>query len=416
MINFQIIANKLFFNNCYLYLLIIFIISSIFLYFNINLIYFSRIDDGWMLLKDPIYNGNLNLAKIGAVFSQIKSNQYSPLNTIYYLIIIKIHGLDSFYFHLYSIILHVINGLLFFKLSLLILSSFNILNSKEISLIVSVIWFVLPINIEAVVWISASKVLLYSLFSLLSFICFYNTTIKGNKISITAILFFTLACFSKEQAVMNFFILMVFFLSARKDISLNFLLLLLPYLIISISFGILTLYINIYSKVSHIYIEYPFSKRFFLSAYCIFSYLWKTIIPINLHYNYQFPITPDQRLPIRYYIIFLLVSIMFYWSLAYLRKSEIRNFFYMCLGFIIINLLLVIQIFPLLRISLMADRFMYMASFFLVLPIITFCFINLKLKNKKIKYISLSVLTILLMWYTIYSHILANNWIHKNIL
>lgn len=111
------------------------------------------------------------------IFHRISNIQYSPLNTFYYSLIYKINGYDPYYFHLANVIIHLINTLLVFLLSKQILRAFNIQGASYISLITSFLWGICAVNVEPVVWISGSKILISTFLTLVSFLCFIRGVI-----------------------------------------------------------------------------------------------------------------------------------------------------------------------------------------------------------------------------------------------
>src|SRR5690606_28146930 len=132
-------------------------------------------DDQWMLLENPLLFYPTWEA-IGRSFFTFYHNQYSPLNQLYYLGIYKLAGFDPFAFHLGSLIIHLINGYLVYVL----VKRFLKIIKPDISLrkfsvasgLITLIFIIHPLQVESVAWISASKVVLYTTFTLLG-LCSY---------------------------------------------------------------------------------------------------------------------------------------------------------------------------------------------------------------------------------------------------
>ncbi|MCH5687935.1 hypothetical protein LWM68_28920 [Niabella sp. W65] len=151
-------------------------------YSPVTAIFFSKPDDPWMLLKSEKVILDLDWKYIIAIFDPSGEIQYSPLNTLYYSLIYKINGFDPYYFHLSALVLHCVNSLLVYLASKKLLHYFKIGKADVIAYTITFLWSIHPLNVESVVWISASKVLLFGFFTLLSLISFLNG-IEKQKVS-----------------------------------------------------------------------------------------------------------------------------------------------------------------------------------------------------------------------------------------
>ena len=84
-------------------------------------------------------------------------------------------GYDPFYFHMFSLLLHIGCVCLVWKLISSLLRVHGGVSEKQIlyvNFITTLLFAVHPINVEAVAWISALKVLLYAFFYLLGLLCY----------------------------------------------------------------------------------------------------------------------------------------------------------------------------------------------------------------------------------------------------
>lgn len=125
-------------------------------------------DDFSLLIDNPlakslqnipllISKSNLNPAGSGIIFG----SYYRPVQAVLLAIIYSIFGPTAFVFHLTQLLLHISNVILIF----LILKNFF---NKHLSLFLSLLFLLHPINAEAVVYISAYQDLLFVFFGLLS--------------------------------------------------------------------------------------------------------------------------------------------------------------------------------------------------------------------------------------------------------
>ncbi|MCX7861679.1 MAG: tetratricopeptide repeat protein [Bacteroidales bacterium] len=113
-----------------------------------------------------------------------------------YSILFNIVGKNAFYFHFFSIVFHLINIMLFYK----VLKQFNL---SFFVTIFSVILFSLhPLRIESVAWISEWKDLLFTMFSLAGILAYLYWTKNNNIIYLLLYaLMFLFSAFSKIQGM-----------------------------------------------------------------------------------------------------------------------------------------------------------------------------------------------------------------------
>lgn len=398
-----------------------------FIYAPITHLNFSQPDDRWMLLKyTDVHPEHFSLTYLHRIFTTFNDIQYSPVNTLYYYLIYQINGYDAYYYHLFSVILHLLNTVVVYYIARRIFLLFSINNVNICSFLLSLLWCINPLNVEPVVWISASKVILFSSFSLLSFLNFIKAYQYGKeKYFLYSILFLLLSCFCKEQAIVTpvMFILFVICLNGKKRMQplkwkswIGYFSIML---LISIIFGLISLKANSLATSQFIpIIKYPLSQRIVLSFYCISFYLTSQIIPIHLHYHYPFPINPNEWMPISYYIypiVFLLFCILL---ISVIRQSKNSLFYIFGIGMFLLQIILVLQIIPMTRPAIMADRYMYIPSFALLMMLVPIGVNNIyfKIRNQKVKHIIKILLVLYVLYFTIYSHHLVRNWTIINLI
>ncbi|MDQ0108824.1 hypothetical protein J2T02_003964 [Chitinophaga terrae (ex Kim and Jung 2007)] len=399
----------------------------LFTYIPITHLSFAVPDDTWMLLKNrEVRPSAYSFGYYFKVFTVFNDNQYSPLITLYYHLIYKINGYDPYYYHLFSFVLHCLNVTLIGLLSYRLLSAFNISNRIFSAYIISLIWGIHPLNVEPTVWISAVKIGWFCFFSLLSFLFF----IKGFETSrhtsfIFSILFFLLSCFCKEQSIITPFIFLSYVIccrmKARRDIFkiegyTGYICLMFA---ITLFFSILTYEANNLSSTNTTpIIHYSIAKRIALSFYCLNFYLTSFLMPIGLHYHYSYPIQPRESLPLLLVVYpFLLTGCLLF--LGYLLKcSEDKYFYLFCILFFAFEICLVLQIIPMTRPAIMADRYMYLPLFALLLVVIPFV-VELALTRFHKSWTSLSAMIIFflyILFLSVYSQQLVSNWAYLNLI
>jgi hypothetical protein len=380
---------------------------------------FSVLDDPWMLVKNKqVFS--LEPANITAYFTSFYYGQYSPLNTLVYGVIYALFGLSPFWYHSFSLILHVFNVLLVFwfikyllQLSARFDSRYAIPSNQHIPIafITALFFSIHPMQVESVAWIAASKILLYSFLFLLSLI-YYLRFIGNNKISgyLISIILFILSFGAKEQTIiLPFCLVAIDYFLRRNLISKKVILEKLPYFLIALLLGLMSVRAQAsgFKKIMDLY-YYPLGQRMVFANFSLIKYLIKLVIPFKLSRFYPFPMASGKQVPLIYYIYPALVLVL----LAFIYRFYKAGKRYIIFGsaFFIINLLLTLDIIPMARKTVNADRYIYLSciGFFFVMAISGVNFFN-KLSSGRQKIFIISICTYLcyLMAYTaIYTH----NW------
>ncbi len=382
-------------------------------YFNIASLGFATVDDKWMLLKNTLIDdGPINFLKIKEVFTTFNSIQYSPLNTIYYIFIYKIFGFDAYYFHLFSLLIHICNGFLIYKIIAILLQSFKIGNSRFIAYVTVLIWLVLPINVEAVIWISASKIILFSFFTLLSTLFFIKYLVVDKLYNLLlSIILYICSFLCKEQAVVTPFMLFAIFLFFPSKVKINKRGLMFFFIMISLLtflFVYITFIANQYTKDD--VVKYSLVQRIVLSIYCLFFYIFNTILPVKLHYHYPYPFKPDDDIRLVFYSLPILFIIIMWCLLNYIRKLADNKFYLLAILIILLQMFLCLQIVPIKRPAVMADRYMYLPSIFIILIVTINACNYIKTLTEKQKILAQLICCIYLIVITFYSNSLVLNW------
>lgn len=298
---------------------------------------------------------------------------YQPLPILTFALNYHFTGLDPAPMHMVNIIFHLLNVVLVFVLMK------QISNSKNVALIVALLFAVHPMNVEAVTWISARSSSMYSAFYLLSLI-FYMRYLKSNemKFLITTGLFFIFSLLSKAQAVTLPVVLLLFdFLHGRKLISRNVILEKIPFLMLSLLFGIITISNagTMRNLTEGMLIAYTPVDIFFIVCYSVSFYLIKLILPINLCAIYVYPPKTGWWLPWEYYASVFLIIGAAYMIWRYRTNRKVL----FCVGFFLITIAINIQLIPS-RLFIVTERYGYMPylGLFLLIP---WLFVDLKSKS-----------------------------------
>jgi len=165
----------------------------------------TRWDDQWMLLEQPfiIY---FSWSDLWYHLFNFYHSQFSPVVTVFYLVIYKLFAFNPLAFHAASLFVHAANVLLVFVLIVKLVSKIKPRWKQDrinwYGAIVALIFAVHPLQVESVAWISAIKTLLYSFFFLAGML-FYLKFIEHRNWYwfVIVILCYLLAFGSKEQAI-----------------------------------------------------------------------------------------------------------------------------------------------------------------------------------------------------------------------
>ncbi len=390
---------------------------------------FSFMDDSWMLLHNKyVYPKNYSITYLVNIFKRINDIQYSPLNTLYYSLIFKINGFDPYYYHLCNLVIHFFNSVLILVVSDKVLTIFKLNNSYLIACMVGIIWSIHPLNVEPVIWVSGSKILLCTLLTLLSMLFFINAILTSKK-TINYLLsfsFFILSLFIKEQAIMTpfmFFSLLLFEKQGnpfKRKWNYSSLFFCIFCIVISVIFGWFTLkYVNNISDRNFTPItSYSLDKRFFFFFYCLRFYVINLLFPINLHYHYPYPIGPLDHTPLLYLLFPLFVVPFCIYLFLIIKKSRLSRFYLFCISIFFIQIILELQIVPMTRPAITADRYMYLPSVGLILAAFVYTRVMIQSYHfpHKIKRLVTTCCIIYFIFLFSYSHQLVKDWQQYNII
>jgi tetratricopeptide (TPR) repeat protein len=350
--------------------------------------------NGFVDWDDNEYVENNNLVKSHGetqykdIFSTVISLNYHPLT----MLSMRLNnnscktcpnGISAKPFIRGNITLHVLNSVLVLLL-IFSLSGRNI----TVAFLVAAIFGVHPMHVESVAWVSERKDVLYSFFFLSGLLAYlkYLDKKKGKYLWLVfSFILFVLSCLSKATAVVFpvVLILLNFWVLNRggdksikstlcEMVSPGKLVLLLPFFVVSLFFGIMTIriqsghnflgmlkfvkdpndVINIVGPVSTL-------QHFQLGSYGFFTYIIKFFLPVNLSPFYPYPSLQEfnhgsfsKDLWMAFFAL-LLVAALTIWSL---RKTKL---YFFSLGFYFITIVLVLQ-FMSVGTAVVAERYSYL--------------------------------------------------------
>ena len=370
-------------------------------------------DDQWMVMNVYTESG-WSVKNIYAIFMQTYHGQYSPLVQINYLLIYSLFGYNPMVYHLVSFLWHVSCVTVLYILLQQIIYVYDRGVTKHCALMIlltTTIFAVHPVQVESIAWISAVKVPMYTLFYL-SAILFY---IKYTKLKEFHFYLFTLLCFlcsalCKEQAVIfPILLVLIDWFIGRDWKDLDVWLEKLPFVMISIGFAYLTW--NMQQGRNEASLS-TFLQRILFGCYSLFEYITKSIFPLNLNYLYPFPI-PDCNtdIPIRFYV-YPLWTVGLLMCLYYYRYNRILIFGSL---FFLIHLLPLLHVIPIPRISIVADRYLYISlvGILLLVSRVTVFLFN-KYSTKILRVCLISILLVYVGYLCAYTHCYCGKWKDSN--
>ncbi|TVQ03164.1 MAG: hypothetical protein EA359_10285 [Balneolaceae bacterium] len=332
-------------------------------------------DDQWMVTGNPhlfevTHLNTISYDAVATTFSEPYGGQYSPVNTLAYMMIVRAGGMEPFGFQLAFLVLHILNFLLvglFIQKLLAMIPGLNLSDNRRFAIAwaTTFLFGIHPMQVEAAAWISASKIPLYSFFYLLGLWTYllYRQTHKKRWFWVV------LACFlasllSKEQAVVFVLTLILVDWVVLDNAKQRFLLPKVmwlekvPFLIAAVLFGLATILISETSGASGE--AYPFGQRLLFANYSFWEYLVKLTAPYGLSYFYFFPVDPGEALPLRFWF-YPVATGFFIWILVEFREKLNPVIVFGGL-FFLINIATALHIIPVPRESILADRYVYLSA------------------------------------------------------
>lgn len=288
-----------------------------------------------------------------AIFTQPVALNYHPVTMLTLALNHQAAGNEPRAYHATNLLLHIINSILLFLF-------FYFLSGKKIvtGALAGLLSGIHPMHVESVAWISERKDVLYVFFLLLSLLAYlrYRSDQKTTWL-IWCFLLFLLSCLSKAMAVVLPLLLVLIDYFQERKLSRQALLEKIPFLFVSLVFGIIALRIQA-GSANEAVAAYSLLHRFFFACYGCLFYILKFIVPFSLSAFYPYPDATDLfSLPLLFYVAPVLLAAGYWLIYRYLRK---QSFIIFGCAFFIIAIVLVLQFISVGN-ALMADRYSYLS-------------------------------------------------------
>ena len=359
-------------------------------------------DDEEQILNNSIIKNFSNLPLIfkSSTFSTggagLSGLYYKPLMSFSFMVNYLIWQSSPFGFHLFQVILHLINAVFVF----LIFSKF--FKNAFVSFFLSLIFTVHPVNTESVSYISAVQEVLFTFFALLAFLILLY--FKNKKPLIISALLIFLGLLSKETALLSIVIFLFYFIIFEKERIISWILfsfiIILNYLFLRIGIAKLPFSHSSFAPIS----EATFFQRFLTIPWEIIYYFRVLFFPKTLTIAQHTVIKNPADFSFWGYGIFTLIFITgIIWITLKLKSKN----FYFFLFWFFCSLSLILNIFPL--DMTVAERWLYfpMIGFLGMAGVIIE---KLNIKNKKIKTFSMFFAFIIIFTFSIRTILRNFDW------
>ncbi len=342
-------------------------------------------DDG-EYITDPTIQ-QMDIAKM---FDSYYLGMYQPLAALSFSINYQSAGENPAPYHATNLLLHLVNVLLVFLL-------FHRFSKRlDVATIVSLLFAIHPMHVEAVSWIATRSNLIYSMFYLGALISYLVYLQKKNFwFIILTFLLFMLSCFAKSMSVTLPVLLFLFDWYFNRKFNTKAILEKIPFFIVSIIFGLVS--INAASTFGHIRnldVEYNLLDRAVLIIYSIVFYIVKAIVPFNLSAVYAYPDKDGVFLPWHYYFAVLVFAFLLF---NVIRSGKFKKEVWFGSLFFLITISVVL---PLVwsRMLMLADRYTYIPYIGLFFIMAAFFRHIYESKNTTIRKYKTAIYSILIMY------------------
>lgn len=314
-------------------------------------------DDVYVLDNNLVVNKSVPIKEI--LIEPVSCN-YHPLTMLSLALDYQFNGLEPSNYHFHNLLFHILNVCLVF------IFIFQISEKKIItSTIAALIFGIHPMHVESVAWVSERKDVLYVFFFILGLITYIQFKKLNKKYwFVLTLILFVLSCLSKGMAVVFPIILLLVDYSLGVKLSKRTLIEKIPFILISVIVGAITLKFQLQGAISYNNIFSPV-QTFVFATYGAVMYIFKFFFPINLCAYYPYPIFgKNSALPFLFYLMPFIVITIALVTFLYFRKEKAIVF---GLLFYLLSVVLVLQ-FISVGTVIMADRYSYLSYLGLAYP------------------------------------------------
>ncbi len=347
------------------------------------------LDDPSQILTNPLVHSIKNIPTLflGSSFgggNSLSGLYYKPLMTTCFTILYSLFGANPFPFHFFQVILHILNVILVFIL-------LRHIFTKNMALIISLVFLVHPVNVDAVSYISAFQDTLYMFFGLFAIVIASKSSMNMFDY-ILYVCLLSLSLLSKETGVLFIFTVliyrMLFIEQNRTKVSLikrykTFLTINLTILSCYIALRYLAVGVPLSKDLIFPITRLSFAERLINIPAILFYYFKTAFFPRDLAVGQQWIIKSinfqDFYLPLILDATFFIIIILFGRKL-YKDRKYFKAFLFF-LTWLVLGLGIHLQLVPL--DATVADRWFYFPLIGLlgIAGVVTESLENFKLRN-----------------------------------
>lgn len=319
------------------------------------IIYANSLGNGFIYFDDPelvldnYFIRQFTWENIVHFFNTPVQMTYLPIALITYAVDYQIGQLEPFIYHFSNLVFHLCNVVLVYWF-------FHLLTRKfKVAIFIAALFAIHPVNVDSVAWIATRNNLLTTLFYLLSLIFYLYYIKRDYKIGylVLSCLAFILSGLSKSSSVVLPLALLLLDYYYDRKWDGRLLLEKIPFLLVSLFLGIMTL--NIRNDVV-LPVDYNLLDRFFIFTYSLVSYFGRLLFPFGLSMSYAYPQKDAGLLPFYFYLTPIILGLII-WGLYKLGVT--KKVLIIGLSFFVMNIYLSQSV--LLIDNFMSNRYAYLS-------------------------------------------------------
>jgi tetratricopeptide (TPR) repeat protein len=318
---------------------------------------FVEWDDQDYVSKNQIIR---SFSDFGKFFTTIIQGNFHPLTMISLAINYAISGENPFSYHLFNVILHLINVFLVYRFVMKLTG-----NNAFVAFTTAILFGIHPMHVESVAWISERKDVLYTVFFLPGLISYINYVDQNSrKHYIYTFIWFALSLLSKPAAIIFPAVLFTLDFYRQRKLTGSLIVEKLPFLAFSVILVLVTMHQQKAAGATPLTEVYGYAKRIYFPFYGYMMYFVKMIWPFSLSAFYPFPpINEELSNAFKFSPLFFIAT-----ALLCLKTWRTQREITFGFGFYFVNLLLVLQLF-MFGSAIISDRYTYIpyiGLFFLI--------------------------------------------------
>jgi tetratricopeptide (TPR) repeat protein len=273
---------------------------------------FVNWDDDTILTNNPHFRG-LGWEKLSWMFTTFLMGHYQPLTWVSFALDYSVWGMDPFGYHLTNWLLHGVNAVAFYCVSVRLLSAALPVPSQErpsalrACAVLAALWFAIhPLRVESVAWATERRDVLsgfFYLWALFGYLRGVTTDDQGTRKRwlLAALGFYFLSLLSKATAMTLPAVLLLLDIYPLRRLRIKpahwlkpanraVLVEKIPFLLLAAAFAAAALWAQHATGALKPLEQFDLISRALQASFGVMFYLWKTLLPIRLSPIYELPV------------------------------------------------------------------------------------------------------------------------------